>query len=107
MLGKLLAPYLKPLGTTIGKAIFTAAVEWLKDPANREDAEKAVNFVIDKATDATPWAWDDKLLDGLATRIAGLLNIPGLEGLSQVIAQLQQVVKNPLGGLGGLFGGGR
>ncbi|MGV0595716.1 hypothetical protein [Mycolicibacterium porcinum] len=99
-----LAPLLKPIGEAIGRAIFAAAVEWLKNPANRDDAEKAANWVIDKATNATPWTWDDKLLDGLATRIAGALKIPGVEGLAAAIQQLQQIMKNPLGPL---FGGGR
>lgn len=97
-----LAPLLKPIGAAIGTAIFDRAVEWLKDPANRDDIEVAGNWAIDKFTNATPWTWDDKLLDGLATRIAGLLKIPGLEGLSAVVTQLQQLIKNPLGGM---FGG--
>ncbi|MGV0738255.1 hypothetical protein ABQF35_14155 [Mycobacterium syngnathidarum] len=100
----ILAPLLKPLGEAIGRAIFAAAVEWLKDPANRADAENVGNWLIDKLTNATPWTWDDKLLDGLATRIAGALKIPGLDGLSAAITQLQQIIKNPLGGL---LGGGR
>lgn len=100
----ILAPLLKPIGEAIGRAIFAAAVEWLKDPANKADAEKAANWLIDKFTNATPWTWDDKLLDGLASRIAGALKIPGVEGLAAAIQQLQQLIKNPLGGL---LGGGR
>lgn len=99
-----LAPLLKPIGEAIGRAIFAAAVEWLKDPANRADAEKAGDWVIAKFTAATPWTWDDKVLNGLATRIASALKIPGLEGLAAAVQQLQQIVKNPLGPL---FGGGR
>ena len=100
----ILAPLLKPLGQAIGTAIFNAAVEWLKDPANQEDAEKAGNWLIDKFTNATPWTWDDKLLDGLASRVAAAVKIPGVEGLAAVVQQLQQIIKNPLGPL---FGGGR
>ena len=97
-----LAPLLKPIGAAIGAAIFDRAVEWLKDPDNQEDAEKAVDWVIAKFTAATPWTWDDKVLNGLATRIA--LKIPGLEDLAAVVQQLQQIIKNPIGGL---LGGGR
>lgn len=88
-----------PLLRIIGQAIFDRAIEYVKDPANRDDIEAAGNWVIDKATNATPWTWDDKLLDGLATRIAGALKIPGLDGLSAAITQLQQLIRNPLGGL--------
>lgn len=96
----ILAPLLKP----IGEAIFDKAVAYLKDPNNRDEIEAAGNWVIKKVTDATPWTWDDKLLENLATRIAGALKIPGLEGLGAAITQLQQIIKNPLGGM---FGGGR
>ena len=101
-----LAPLLKPIGAAIGAAIFDRAVEWAKDPDNQEDAEKAVDWAIAKFTAATPWTWDDKVLNGLATRIASALKIPGLEGLSAAVAQLQQFV-NRLPNLGGLLGGGR
>lgn len=97
-----LAPLLKPIGAAIGAAIFDRAVEWLKDPDNQEDAEKAADWLIAKFTAATPWTWDDKVLNGLATRIAAAMKIPGLEGLGALVAQLQQLIKNPLGGM---FGG--
>lgn len=99
-----LAPLLKPIGTAIGAAIFDRAVEWLKDPDNQEDAEKAADWLIAKFTAATPWTLDDKVLNGLATRIASALKIPGLEGLAAAVQQLQLIIKNPLGPL---FGGGR
>lgn len=79
----ILAPLMKPLG----EAIFAAAVAWLKDPANRDDAEKVGNWLIDKVTDAIPGTWDDNLLDGLASRIAGLLKIPGVDQLASLLAK--------------------
>lgn len=98
----ILALLLKP----IGDAIFDKAVAYLKDPANRDEIEAAGTWVISKVTDATPWTWDDKLLENLATRIAGGLKIPGLEGLSAAATQFQQFVSR-LPNLGGLLGGGR
>lgn len=98
----ILAPLLKP----IGEAIFDKAVAYLKDPDNRDEIEAVGNWAIKKVTDATPWTWDDKLLENLASRIAGALKIPGLEGLSSAAAQFQQFVSR-LPNLGGLLGGGR
>lgn len=85
-----------PLAPILARALWDTVVQWIRE--NPEDVEKAADFVIDKITKATPWKWDEKLLDGLAARI------PGVDGLGQVVTQLQQLLKNPLGGL---FGGGR
>lgn len=44
------------------KAIVAAAIEWLKDPANRDDITEVGKAI----TAATPWTWDDKLLSSAA-----------------------------------------
>ncbi|ORA38130.1 hypothetical protein [Mycobacterium aquaticum] len=115
MLGKLLAS-LVPI---LGKAIFDYAVEWLKDPANRDDIDSATKFVreqaaevlpslVDKATNVIPGQLDDQVLDSLARRLAPMLagHLPDLGALTNVVAQLQQFAGR-LPNLGGLFGGGR
>jgi hypothetical protein len=88
----------------LGKAIFDYAVEWLKDPANRDDIEAAATFVATHATAATPWKWDDHLVKAIAYQVGNKL--PDLGALTTVVAQLQQFVGR-LPNLGGLFGGGR
>lgn len=110
---------LASFGPILAKALFDYAVEWLKDPANRDDIESATQFVrerlasglpslVDKATDVIPGELDDQVLDGLAARLAPMLagHLPDLGALTNVVAQLQQIIKNPIGGLGGLLGGG-
>lgn len=106
---------LAALAPLLAKALFDYAVQWLKDPANRDDVQAATGFVterlaatlpgiVDKATDVIPGTLDDQVLDGLARRLAPLLagHLPDLGALTNVVAQLQQLIKNPLGGL---FGG--
>jgi hypothetical protein len=103
----------------LGKAIFNHAVEWLKNPENRDDIEAATGFVrerladslpkvVDKATDLIPGQLDDQVLDGLARRLAPMLagHLPDLGALTNVVAQLQQFAGR-LPNLGGLFSGGR
>jgi hypothetical protein len=46
--------------------------------------------LVDKATDLTPWEWDDRLLDGMAQRISSRL-VPGI---------VNQISKNLPFGLG-------
>lgn len=90
------------LASLLAKALWDQAVAWLKDPANRDDIEGATRFVLERAAGVTPWTWDDKVVKTLADALSA--KIPGLDGLSAAIAQLQQLIKNPLGGL---LGGGR
>ena len=111
---------LAKLAQLVATALLKAVIDWIKDPANRDDIEQAIGFVqerlvdvlpavVDKATDLIPGQLDDQVLDGLARRLAPMLagHLPDLGALTNVVAQLQQLIKNPLGGLGGLLGGGR
>lgn len=93
---KLLAVF----ASMLAKALFDYAVSWLKDPANRDDVTAAVRAtvdqigiptLVDKATDATPWTWDDRLLDGLAQRITTAL-LPG------IVSQIAKALPFGLGG---------
>ncbi|MBP3086974.1 hypothetical protein [Mycolicibacterium fortuitum] len=95
---KLLAKFAKLLG----KAIWDNAVAWVKDPKNRDDVEGATRFVLERATGATPWTWDDKVVKALADALSA--KIPGLDGLGSAAAQFQQFVSR-LPNLGGILGG--
>ncbi|WP_301121013.1 hypothetical protein [Mycolicibacterium fortuitum] len=95
---KLLAKFAKLLG----KAIWDNAVAWVKDPKNRDDIEGATRFVLERATSATPWTWDDKVVKALADALSA--KIPGLDGLGAAVQQLQRLIRNPIDGL---LGGGR
>ncbi|WP_166905900.1 hypothetical protein [Mycobacterium sp. DL440] len=88
----------------LAKALFDRAVEYVKDPANREDVESASTWLLERFAGATPWKWDDKVIKALADQLGA--KIPGLDGLSTAVAQLQQFVSR-LPNLGGLFSGGR
>lgn len=58
----------------LGRAIFNAAVDWLKDPKNRAEAEKAADWVLGKVTAATPWKWDEQLVKAVKNSpLGGLL----------------------------------
>lgn len=94
---------LQKLAALLATALLNAAIDWVKDPANRDDVQAAGNFIadrvaatipnlVDQATNATPWQWDDKFIDPLAAKLAELIagKIP---------------FGNIIGGLGGLLGG--
>lgn len=55
---KALAVVVAPLA----KAIVAAAIQWLKDPDNRDELTEVGKAI----TAATPWTWDDKLLSSAA-----------------------------------------
>lgn len=99
-MNKLLAVF----ASLLAKALFDRAVEYVKDPANREDVEAAGTWMLERLAGATPWQWDDKVIKALADQLG--TKIPGLDGLTAVVAQLQQFA-NRLPNLGGLFSGGR
>lgn len=71
--------------------IVAALIDWLKDPANRADVEKAAVWVAERGADVTPWQWDDKVVDGIANALAG--KFPGLNNLGAVVGQLQALLK--------------
>lgn len=57
---------LQKLAYLIATALLKAAIDWLKDPANREDIETAGTFVASKIVTATPWKWDDKIIKAVS-----------------------------------------
>lgn len=71
---------LAKLAQLIAAALLKAAIDWLKDPANRDDIEAVVKAV----TDATPWKWDNKAVDlaALPTQIVNeiIRRVPFLGG---------------------------
>lgn len=58
------------LAAALAKAIVEYAVEWLKDPQNRDELEAVAKAV----TAATPWTWDDKLLSSAADLLTAASN---------------------------------
>jgi hypothetical protein len=87
-----------PFGAAIVPVLISGVVDYLrKHPELVEQAEQRLvklikaalpdvgelsaavaDAVVDKITDAIPGQWDDEALDGLATEIAGKLDIGGL-----------------------------
>ncbi|OMB79301.1 hypothetical protein [Mycolicibacterium conceptionense] len=97
-MNKLLAVF----ASLLAKALFEQAVAYLKNPENRDDIEDATRFVLERATSATPWTWDDRAVRLLADALSA--KIPGLDGLGAAVQQLQRLIRNPIDGL---LGGGR
>ena len=90
-----------PLAPIIAKAIFDYAVEWLRDPENRDDIEAATTFIATHVASATPWKWDDQVVKAIADQVGGKL--PDFGPLASVVEQLQRFIKNiPFGNV---FGG--
>ncbi len=96
---------LQKFATLLAAALVDYAVKWLKDPANRDDVEKASVFVLDKITAAIPGEWDDHLAQLVTDGITGKL--PDFGPLDDVVKGLQKLLNGLPGGgfLGGLLGG--
>ena len=72
---------LATVGVVVVGAFLDGVVAWLEDPANRRrlaDLLPSPVDVVDKATDATPWTLDDRILDPLARGVTGLLRKAGI-----------------------------
>jgi len=78
-----LAPELPKLAATVARAVGAEVLEQLPTPA---DLAKIPDSVVDKITDAIPGELDDRLFDGLASRIVGLFDPARFAG--QVVDQL-------------------
>lgn len=88
---------LNSLAKLLAKALIQEAGEYLTEhpeiinQAAQAVADKVIDALpslVDKATDVTPWQWDDQLIDGfvaklaptLANLLAGKLNLGNIIG---------------------------
>jgi hypothetical protein len=85
----------------VGKAIFAAALDYLRDPGNRDEIAAAGTFVRDQLTDAIPGEWDDKIAAAITTALEGKL--PDFGPLTDTVSKLSQALGR-LPNLGGLLG---